>query len=90
MEKKNNHLDLLSNPKKKKTLLESNIHKQISNNAFSIAKEELLYKINNIKETDLSKSPINEVDTTIHVLFQYLLYKDHIKTIYGNIKQKLE
>ena len=86
--KKNNiGLDLISNPKKIKPVF-NNTPPKIETDDFSIAKKNLLEKINLYKEETLNLKPIGDVDTTIHCLFHYLLYKPHINNTYNNLKEK--
>ena len=91
--KKNNiGLDLISNPKKIKSINNSsNIEKNKNESKeFNEAKQLIIQKINKLNENELNFTPNNELDTTIHVLFKYLLYKPYITNIYNNIKQKEE
>tara|TARA_Y100000389_G_scaffold201457_1_gene244233 strand:- start:13468 stop:13752 length:285 start_codon:yes stop_codon:yes gene_type:complete len=85
--KKSIGLDLISNPKKIKPIFE-NKKPQLENDDFSIAKKNLLYKINNFSIENLNLKPIDEVDMTIHCLFHFLLYKPHINNTYNRIKDK--
>ena len=80
-------LDLLTNPKKSKPLLDYiSKPKTEESNEFREAKKNIIEKLNLIKESDLNFKPNNEIDTTIHVLFKYMLYKPYINEKYDNIK----
>lgn len=88
MNKNNIGLDLICNPRKVKSTLNTIKSPNTDSPEFIMAKKDLISQINSLSEKDLLNTPMGEINTTIHILFHYMLYGSHIKTAYNEIKDK--